>query len=73
MRNFLSNTQVNGQPAVKTETHFDNGSIVESIMEVNTAKRVKVTVVHVSCAAEGRIIKSLYAQEYEEYLRMFLN
>ena len=73
MKKYVTKTQVNGQPAVKTEVHYDNGSVVDIITDANTNQEIKVDVVFIACKSEGAIIKSLYAQEYQEYERMFLN
>lgn len=73
MQDFTKQSVLDGKQVIVKETHFDNGSVVETITDKNTNKRVKVCVVHVACKSEGQVIKSLYAQEYQEYERMFLN
>lgn len=56
------------KPVVILENIYADGSITE--LRTDTGK---VTVLHVASTATGKVIKSLYAQEYAEYERMFHN
>ena len=62
------NIIVDGKKVPVLENHYADGSITE----LNTVTG-KVTVLHVASTTTGKVIKSLYAQEYAEYERMFLN
>lgn len=59
---------VNAKPVKVLENHYADGSVTE--LRTDTGK---VTVLHVATTTTGKVIKSLYAQEYAEYERLLQN
>jgi hypothetical protein len=56
------------KPVVILENIYADGSMTE--LRTDTGK---VTVLHVATTTTGKIIKSLYSQEYKEYEEYFIN